>query len=143
MGKKNTFQFFNVLLAMKRITNVFLFIKNRLYDDCTYSNGIKSTRKQSLQLVYGGLNDYPCGGDLVMADYLNLSVVHEALHVRKTDFFSVDNAEGDFDYIPSERDLTNFYKEVNGKLRVLVYNGGTVAPVIFLISYSMSYRFFY
>jgi hypothetical protein len=75
-------------------------------------------------LVGGGLNDYPCGGDLVMADYLNLPVVRDALHVKKSDFFSVDNAEGDFDYVPSERDLTGFYKEVNGRLRILIYNGG-------------------
>jgi hypothetical protein len=94
-----------------------------LYDDCTYSNGINKNRGQT-SLVNGGLNDYPCGGELVMAEYLNLPVVRAALHVEKTDFFSVDNAEGDFDYVPSERDLTDFYKEINGKLRILIYNGG-------------------
>jgi hypothetical protein len=102
----------------------FGYLNNRLYDECTYSNGIKKSRKQPL--VGGGLNDYPCGGDLVMADYLNLPVVRDALHVKKSDFFSVDNAEGDFDYVPSERDLTGFYKEVNGRLRILIYNGGTL-----------------
>jgi hypothetical protein len=65
-----------------------------------------------------------------MADYLSLPAVRDALHVKKYDFFSVDNAEGDFDYIPSERDLTGFYKEVNGRLRILIYNGGTLAVVI-------------
>ena len=72
----------------------------------------------------GGLNDYACGGDIVMAEYLSLPVVRKALNVKKVDFFSVDNAEGDFDYIPSEKDLTGFYKEMNGRLRILVYNGG-------------------
>ena len=59
-----------------------------------------------------------------MADYLNRADVREAFHVTKMDFFSVDNAEGDFDYTPSEPDLTGFYKDMNGKLRILVYNGG-------------------
>lgn len=84
-----------------------------LYDECTYSNG----------MMKEGLNDYPCGGDIVMTDYLNMKVVQEALHTEST-FFSVDNAEGDFDYTPTERDLTGFYKEMNGKLRIIVYNGG-------------------
>ena len=60
-----------------------------------------------------------------MTKYLNLSVVQEALHVE-SEFFEVDNAEG-FDYTPTEPDLTGFYKEMNGKLRILVYNGGTFA----------------
>lgn len=85
-----------------------------MYDECTYSNG----------LLTGGLNDYPCGGDIVMTAYLNLSAVQKALHVE-SEFFNVDNAEGDFDYTPTEPDLTGFYKEMNGKLRILVYNGGT------------------
>ena len=59
-----------------------------------------------------------------MTDYLNLPAVHDALHVV-SEFYSVDNAEGDFDYTPTEPDLTGFYKEMNGKLRILVYNGGT------------------
>jgi len=85
-----------------------------LYDECTYRNG----------MLKEGLNDYPCGGDIVMADYLSLDVVKEALHTE-SDFFSVDNAEGDFDYTPTEPDLTGFYKEMNGKLRIIVYNGDT------------------
>jgi Serine carboxypeptidase len=99
-------------------------ISFRLYDDCTYSNGIEQTKQYALKQIQGGVNDYACGGDLVMANYLNRADVREAFHVKKTDFFSVDNAEGDFDYTPSEPDLTDFYKDMNGKLRILVYNGG-------------------
>jgi hypothetical protein len=95
-----------------------------LYDDCTYSNGIKRSRLFHAGQVKGAVNDYACGGDLAMADYLDRPDVRAALHVEKTDFFSVDNAAGDFDYTPSEPDLTGFYKEMNGKLRILVYNGG-------------------
>ena len=86
-----------------------------LYDECTYRNGMT---------LQGGLNDYPCGGDIVMTDYLQLDAVRQALHVR-SDFFSVDNAAGDFDYTPTEKDLTGFYQEQNGRLRILVYNGDT------------------
>jgi Serine carboxypeptidase len=94
-----------------------------LYDDCTYSNGIKGNSKYNRRFQ-GGVNDYACGGDIVMVDYLNRPDVHAALNVKKADFFSVDNAGGDFDYTPSEPDLRPFYKEMNGKLRILVYNGG-------------------
>jgi len=85
-----------------------------LYDECTYRNGMMLTE---------GMNDYPCGGDIVMTEYLGLDAVKKALHVD-SEFFSVDNAEGDFDYTPTEPDLTGFYKEMNGKLRIIVYNGG-------------------
>lgn len=50
--------------------------------------------------------------------------VLEAFHVRSV-FFEVDNAEGDFDYTPTEPDLQPFYQEMNGKLKILVYNGDT------------------
>jgi serine carboxypeptidase-like clade I len=86
-----------------------------LYDECVYSGGLRR--------VAGSVNDYPCGGDVVMQQYLDLPVVRQALHVE-SEFYSVDNAEGDFDYTPTEPDLQDFYKSVNGKLRVLVYNGG-------------------
>jgi Serine carboxypeptidase len=59
-----------------------------------------------------------------MEEYLKLPQVLEAFHVRSV-FFEVDNAEGDFDYTPTEPDLQPFYKEMNGKLKVLVYNGDT------------------
>ena len=93
-----------------------------LYDDCTYDNGflMKNTGK-----LGGALNDYPCGGDPVMTQYLNLTVVKEAFHVAPgVDFFNVDNGEA-FDYTSTEPTLENFYKSVNGQLRVLVYNGDT------------------
>lgn len=86
-----------------------------LYDECTYSNG----------LLEGALNDYPCGGDLVMESYLSMQVVKDALHVPEASFFSVDNAEGDFDYTPTEKDLTGFYKDIQGQTKVLIYNGDT------------------
>jgi Serine carboxypeptidase len=114
------------------LTSTFFLLERRLYDECTYSNGLKrmSSRVGSRSSIQtsgtsqGGLNDYPCGGDIVMTQYLNLSAVREALHVVKEEFFSVDNAEGDFNYTPTEPDLTDFYKAMNGKLRILVYNGG-------------------
>ena len=59
-----------------------------------------------------------------MESYFKMDAVKEAFHVQ-SDFFEVDNAEGDFDYTPTEPDLSGFYKEINGKLRVLVYNGDT------------------
>jgi hypothetical protein len=81
------------------------------------------------------VNDYACGGDLVMAEYLSHPLVRTALNVEKTEFFSVDNAEGGFDYTPSERDLTSFYKAMNGKLRILVYNGGMYSERLIFIIY--------
>jgi len=91
------------------------FFEYSLYDDCTYRRGLLG--------MHDSLND-SCGGGLVMGEYLNLDAVHEALHV-KSDFFITDNAEGDFDYTPTEPDVTSFYKEINGKFRVLIYNGDT------------------
>jgi carboxypeptidase C (cathepsin A) len=88
------------------------FFEYGLYDDCTYRNG----------LLKGGLNDYACGGGIVMESYLKIPAVREALNVH-SEFFETDNAEGDFDYTPTEPDLTGFYKEINSKIRVLIYNG--------------------
>jgi hypothetical protein len=90
-----------------------------LYDDCTYRNDLMKTKKQGR--LAGALNDYACGGDIVMTQYINLEAVRDAFHVE-SDFFAVDNADG-FDYTPTEKDLRGFYKSINGKLRVLVYNG--------------------
>eukprot|EP00980_Cylindrotheca_fusiformis_P000483 scaffold119_cov131-Cylindrotheca_fusiformis.AAC.13 len=90
------------------------FFTYSLYNDCPYRNG----------LLQGGQNDYPCGGGVVLEEYLKLEAVHEAFGVT-SDFFETDNAEGDFDYTPTEPDLTGFYKEINGKLKVLIYNGDT------------------
>jgi hypothetical protein len=119
------------------------FFEYSLYDDCFYRNGLLKSLKRNkvLGLAFGfgsssfaddlvnsALNDYACGGGPVMETYLSLPEVHEALHVKST-FFEVDNAEGDFDYTPTEPDLQPFYKEViqrdGGKLRVLIYNGDT------------------
>jgi serine carboxypeptidase-like clade 1 len=91
------------------------FYEYSLFDECTYSNGL---------FLGGALNDYPCGGGVVMESYLKLQAVKDAFHVKST-FFEVDNAAGDFDYTATEPDLTGFYKQVNGKLKVLVYNGDT------------------
>jgi hypothetical protein len=49
----------------------------------------------------------------------------------------VDNAEG-FDYTPTEKDLTGFYKSINGKLRVLVYNGTLICVCVSICSLSLS-----
>lgn len=110
----------NCKAALQQIkTELGGFFEYALYDECTYRNGLLKRRA-----VQGALNDYPCGAGPVLEQYLKLSAVKEAFHVKGT-FFEVDNAEGDFDYTPTEPDLTGFYKEVNGKLRVLVYNGDT------------------
>lgn len=98
------------------------FFEYSLYDECSYRNGLLKSRKNIN--IEGALNDYPCGGGPVMENYFTLKEVKDAFHVKST-FFEVDNAEGDFDYTPTEPDLSGFYQEVNGKLRVLVYNGDT------------------
>jgi hypothetical protein len=99
------------------------FYEYSLYDECTYRNGLLWNSQQPQQRVSGGLNDYPCGGGAVMEGYLKLDAVKEAFGVR-SNFFEVDNANG-FDYTPTEPDLTGFYKSINGKVKVLIYNGDT------------------
>ena len=103
------------------------FFEYSLYDDCTYRNGLLRKQKaQGFPLsadISGALNDYPCGGGVVLEEYLKLDTVKDAFHVR-SNFFEVDNAEG-FDYTPTEPDLTGFYKQINDKLKVLIYNGDT------------------
>jgi carboxypeptidase C (cathepsin A) len=96
------------------------FYEYSLYDDCTYRNGLMKTKPG---FPRGGIKDYACGGDIVMTEYIGLPEVQDALHVE-SEFFAVDNADG-FDYTPTEKDLTGFYKEINGVLRVLIYNGDT------------------
>jgi hypothetical protein len=107
------------------------FFEYALYDDCTYRNGLlQQNRWKKLigledgLVVDGALNDYPCGGGPVMEEYLKLPEVLDAFHVHSV-FFEVDNAGGDFDYTPTEPDLQPFYQEMNGKLKILVYNGDT------------------
>ena len=89
-----------------------------LYDECTYDDAFNMRLKGGLA---GALNDYPCGTDRALQTWLRSPAVRQALHVR-SEYFAVDNAIG-FDYTPTEKDLTGFYKEINGQLRVLVYNG--------------------
>jgi carboxypeptidase C (cathepsin A) len=95
-----------------------------LYDECTYRNGLTQaplkTNAESPPYPTG----YVCGGGLVMEKYLKLDKVKEALHVRSS-FFETDNAEGDFRYTPTEPDLSSFYQDINGQLKVLIYNGDT------------------
>lgn len=120
-----------VAMARKEVGGFFEYA---LYDECTYRNGLKWKKRLGIHGVHGhddddgltgALNDYPCGAGPVLEQYLALGdVIQDAFHVRST-FFEVDNAEGDFRYTPTEPDLEDFYKEVNGKLRVLVYNGDT------------------
>lgn len=92
------------------------YFEYSLYDECTYRRGLLG--------VHDSLNNWSCGGGLVMEEYLKLAVVQEALHV-KSNFLITDNAEGDFDYTPTEPDITGFYQEINEKFRVLIYNGDT------------------
>eukprot|EP00537_Pseudo-nitzschia_pungens_P010310 CAMPEP_0172389194 /NCGR_PEP_ID=MMETSP1061-20121228/6161_1 /TAXON_ID=37318 /ORGANISM="Pseudo-nitzschia pungens, Strain cf. pungens" /LENGTH=636 /DNA_ID=CAMNT_0013119301 /DNA_START=333 /DNA_END=2243 /DNA_ORIENTATION=+ len=123
------------------------FFEYALYDECTYENGLKwkrtlglgpgpdngggssstsstNTKNTNNNVLGGALNDYPCGAGPVLEQYLKLGpVVSDAFHVRST-FFEVDNAVG-FDYTPTEPDLQPFYKDMNGRLKILVYNGDT------------------
>lgn len=104
--------------ALKKIKEeIGGFFTYSLYNDCPYRNGLR---------LAGGQNDYPCGGGLVLEEYLKLKQVHKAFRVA-SEFFETDNAEGDFRYTPTEPDLTGFYKELahEEKLKVLVYNGDT------------------
>ena len=103
-----------------------------LYDECTYDDAFNAAAAAPStmldgttmpQRLNGGLNDYPCGTDRALQGWLKDPAVRQALHVR-SEYFAVDNAIG-FDYTPTEKDLTGFYKQVNGKLKVLVYNGDT------------------
>ena len=94
-----------------------------LYDECGARNGLLS----SASPYKGAENDYPCGGGVVMNDYVDLPQVKEALHVINATFYSVDNAEN-FDYTPTEKDLSGFYASLakgNQALKMLVYNGDT------------------
>jgi carboxypeptidase C (cathepsin A) len=102
-----------------------------LYDDCTYRNGMSlSSSKNTRQ---GAVNDYACGGAIVSDRYLGLAAVQTALHVVPDNYFSVDNADN-FDYTPTEKDLTGFYKDLlaeNNDIRVLIYNGDADPAVRF------------
>lgn len=100
-------------------TQVGGYYEYALYDECTYRNGLMGSS------VAGALNDYPCGGGDVLEAYVKLDVVKKALNIPSSStFFSVDNAEN-FDYTPTEKDLTGFYISQTDKLRMLVYNGDT------------------
>lgn len=98
------------------------YFEYSLYDDCIYRNLASSSGTDRTD-IRGALNDYPCGGFPVMQEWLSHPDVKRALHLHGN-FFSVDNAE-DFDYTPTERDLSGFYQHVASEtnLRVLVYNG--------------------
>lgn len=67
----------------------------------------------------------PCGGIRALREWVNQSVVKEALHVAKDAFFfSGDNGVG-FTYNLTEPSLLPWYREIIEKkqLRVLIYNG--------------------
>lgn len=116
--------------ALKKIhTELGGYFAYALYDDCTYQNGLLKSRLTNANMnnigtIGGALNDYACGAGPALEEYLKLDAVKDAFHV-KGKFFEVDNAGGDFNYTPTEPNLSNFYQEVNGKLRVLIYNGDT------------------
>ena len=89
-----------------------------IYDDCP---GDGYYRKVATAAAAGVRGDYPCGQDMAMGQYLNMDEVKEAFHAE-VDFDGMDYI---FDYTWTEPTLENFYKSVNGQLRVLVYNGDT------------------
>lgn len=109
-------------------TQVGGFYDYSLYDDCIYRNGILLSHNLNM-FADGALNDYACGQGPVMEEYMKFTAVQEAFHIPVgATFFSVDNAQ-DFNYTPTEPDLTGFYHDVAtgkyGEIRVLVYNGDT------------------
>ncbi|KAL7581813.1 hypothetical protein ACA910_022337 [Epithemia clementina (nom. ined.)] len=121
-----------------------------LYDECTYENGLlsssssssskrKNQQKQRMMATMmmmmmmkqqpslgGGLNDYVCGGDVVLGEYLKLDIVREAFHVSNAQYYETDDAK-DFAYTTTEKDLTGFYRDaaLHTDLAILVYNGDT------------------
>ncbi len=65
---------------------------------------------------YGGaLNDYPCGSETVMSEWLSLPEVMTALHV-------VNNTNG-FQYSMTAKDLLPLYAKLIHNYRMLIYSG--------------------
>jgi Serine carboxypeptidase len=122
-----------------------------LYDECTYSNGLQQQSLLTSVSLDGAVNDYPCGGDIVMEKlYLALPVVQKALNLHSS-WFSVDNAGLDFDYTPTEPDLTSFYQELvgvnttyNSGIRILIYNGGKcIFNILYYFYSNIFFNFFF
>jgi hypothetical protein len=114
------------------------FYEYALYDECTYDDAFNA--HGGAPRLKGGLNDYPCGTDRALQAWLKAPAVQEALHLRST-YFAVDNAVG-FDYTATEKDLTGFYKSIQGKLKVLICKlsfpppppRSTISPMILTLS---------
>jgi hypothetical protein len=81
------------------------FFEYAFYDDCIYRNGLLSLEANNKNAgdISGALNDYPCGG----GTYRYGRLFKKERGPARSDFFEVDNAEGDFDYTPTEPDFCN------------------------------------
>jgi len=76
--------------------------------------------KAFAQDVGGAVNDYPCGGEKVMDQWLALASVQQALHVKPG---------GQQTYKKTATDLLPLYKQLVQKYRVLIYSGDVDACV--------------
>eukprot|EP00051_Salpingoeca_urceolata_P027094 m.480013 g.480013 ORF g.480013 m.480013 type:complete len:468 (-) comp21667_c0_seq1:66-1469(-) len=72
----------------------------------------------------GALNDYPCGGETVMEEWLRLPEVAKALHVL--------TGTGGMQYTRTVADLRPLYKRLAQKYRLLIYSGDVDACVPFV-----------
>lgn len=79
--------------------------------------------KRSGGAVEGALNDYPCGGEKVMTEWLARKDVQAAIHVK------TDVPHFQFNYTMSEKNLLPAYPGFIEKYRVLIYSGNVDACI--------------
>ena len=114
------------------------------YDDCIYDESFRRRRLEQDDAApwRGGLNDYACPGD-AMTVWLNRSDVRKALNIQPNNRFnSADNGVG-MNYTLTEPNVLPIYEHArqDPKLRVLVYNGGSLRFVdqcLFALPHSQS-----
>eukprot|EP00054_Salpingoeca_dolichothecata_P015795 m.91549 g.91549 ORF g.91549 m.91549 type:complete len:465 (-) comp21661_c0_seq1:64-1458(-) len=85
-------------------------------------SGFKDSAKPHPQLG-GALNDYVCGAQRAMEQWLDRSDVQEAIHVSK---------QGHMQYRETAPDLRPLYKELANKYRILIYSGSVDGCVPFV-----------
>lgn len=81
------------------------------------------TKAEASVYPMGGLNDYPCGGSTVMAQYLNFKSVQDAIHVK------TDVPHFKFNYTSTVKNLLPDYPGFISKYRVLIYSGNVDACI--------------
>ena len=70
------------------------------------------------------MNDYPCGAETVMSDWLAIPSVIEALHVQA-------NGTG-MQYVKTVGNLLPLYQQLIAKYRILIYSGDVDACVPYI-----------